>query len=502
MVQAQASPPYTAYGGQQGKVMDEHVEYCPNLKNYLMSKLDKDDRIEFESHLAKCESCAIEAASWKWNEEDLSDWVGSLDAPRVSELEAARLNRSAGKMGRKRSILQRVNTVMVALPLAAAVLVGLFFVLSRTKPPTEQTNVQHTHSTLSPRVILSKGGKVASGDGASSIDLAVPGQGRLVVALDNDRVALGSRSKAHVSKTVGGDLRIELERGTVAISAHGRRQGDQLDVWALGHLVRVIGTRFLVSLLSPSGVSVAVGEGEVEVVSAGAVKKNVSKGEILKIGSNNELILSEFISDEEQELEKLLQVTEEEQKPESVELDAGIAPQRNRNELTKETASHGEKARSREPNLAEVRKKVLRGEYSNAMSMLAARLKRSPRDAEALELLATCHRKTGDWRGAIRSFESVVEHGNAGRANRARFMAAALAQDKLKDHGLALGLLEDYLADRPRPLEAEAMVRLAKAQLALGNRAAAQTTIEKILEKFPGTPATLQARKLIPADAP
>jgi TolA-binding protein len=48
----------------------------------------------------------------------------------------------------------------------------------------------------------------------------------------------------------------------------------------------------------------------------------------------------------------------------------------------------------------------------------------------------------------------------------------------------------------PRPLEAEAMVRLVKAQLALGERVEARATISKILGKYPGTPNAIQAREL------
>jgi TolA-binding protein len=75
-------------------------------------------------------------------------------------------------------------------------------------------------------------------------------------------------------------------------------------------------------------------------------------------------------------------------------------------------------------------------------------------------------------------------------------------QDHLARHGEAAALLEAYL-ERPqalKPLEAEAMVRLARAQLRSGRTGEARALLRKVVDRFPGTTAALQARRMIPAE--
>ncbi len=477
------------------------MEHCSKLKGYLLGTLGEKDRAEFESHLSECETCASEAESWRQFYGDFNDWVGSLNAPLISEECAERLNREARNRGPKRAVQWNIRPAQVVVAIAAATIVGLFFVLSRPDAPSHHHPLRVTSQAPMPEVLLSQGGEVVHGNGNSSTGLAVPGPGRLVVALDKDRVALGEHSRARVSRSMDGGTRIELTRGTAAVWAHKRSIGE-LTVEAMGHRVRVVGTRFQVSLLPQSGISVAVSEGEVEVRTADGEEKNVRQGEILVISSSHKISSAPLTPDGERKMERLLQVEDgrKESESETKNPDARLARGADQGEPSRNRAPSTPKSgRPTKPNLTEVRKLILGGQYSKAHAILTERLKYSPRDTAAWELLANCRRKSGNWEGAIKSFEKVIDLGNAGQANRARFMAATLMQDKLKDNRRARELLRDYLSHRPKPLEAEAMVRLARAQLGMGQTEAAGATAAKVIEKYPGTPAALLARELVPS---
>ncbi len=208
---------------------------------------------------------------------------------------------------------------------------------------------------------------------------------------------------------------------------------------------------------------------------------------------------SELTTKGEREMQDLLRVINDgtEAGDESAENDSGMKFLEKQIEQTIElSTSDPKKPRPQEMSLKDVRRLVLNSQYSQARVVLVERLKHSPREAESWDLLAIFLRKAGDWSGAIESFERVIEYGSADQANRARFLAATLVQDRQKDNIRAQVLLVNYLTHWPRPLEAEAMVRLARAQLGLGKRIEAQAIITKIIEKYPGTPSAFLAREL------
>ena len=117
-------------------------------------------------------------------------------------------------------------------------------------------------------------------------------------------------------------------------------------------------------------------------------------------------------------------------------------------------------------------------------------------------LLALCLQKKGDAAGAIRAYEKVVAYGDDADANRGRFMAAKLCQDGLGAQDRAETMLRQYLEHSPRPLEAEAMLRLAQAQLALGEERQARKTASEIASRFPGSEQALAVQGLFESIAP
>jgi Tfp pilus assembly protein FimV len=90
----------------------------------------------------------------------------------------------------------------------------------------------------------------------------------------------------------------------------------------------------------------------------------------------------------------------------------------------------------------------------------------------------------------------VIALGGPKSANSARFQASVLLQDKLSDPGRAATLLEEYLRG-PALLEAEALVRLARARIDLGQRDRARSLLERVVAEHRGTAAAIRAGRLL-----
>ena len=117
-------------------------------------------------------------------------------------------------------------------------------------------------------------------------------------------------------------------------------------------------------------------------------------------------------------------------------------------------------------------------------------------------LLATSWRKMGKWVEAASAFDEAVNHGIPAESNRARFMSAVVYQDKLGNQARAKALLEKYLQSNPgiKPLEPKALLRLVRAQVALGDIEGATRTFNTLKIRYAGTKETERAAELTGLD--
>lgn len=176
-----------------------------------------------------------------------------------------------------------------------------------------------------------------------------------------------------------------------------------------------------------------------------------------------------------------------------------VAVQRGDDRWTLRAGDHFERGHLRPkatvvlPELSDLRRQLLGGDPDGARVGLGKRLAADPDDAAAWTLLAQLEARTGQRDPAVAAWREVVARGTAAEAQRARFEAAVLLEDRPAD---VVPLLTAFLAS-PDPLAAEARLRLGRAQLAVGDGAAARVTFEQVVADHPGTGPAEIAQQLL-----
>lgn len=145
--------------------------------------------------------------------------------------------------------------------------------------------------------------------------------------------------------------------------------------------------------------------------------------------------------------------------------------------------------------LRRLRAAIIDGRLVEAESGLRAYLEHSARDATAWSLLGDCLRKLGKWRESVDAYRSVMRVGQGTEAQRARFLAASVLQDRLKDPRAVIALLEGYGEDQITTPEAR--LRLSRALVAVGEVRKARSTLDAILAGKPAGSIAQEARRLL-----
>jgi TolA-binding protein len=142
---------------------------------------------------------------------------------------------------------------------------------------------------------------------------------------------------------------------------------------------------------------------------------------------------------------------------------------------------------------------VLEGKLREAEIELRLYLKQHPLDTEAHSLLADCQRKAGKFSDAVETYKNLIAIGSVSQANRARFKAGVLLQEKLRDHFGAASIFEEYLAagNSSPLLKAKALVRLARSLIALNEKHRAKMLLERVISDHSGTSAAINAREIL-----
>jgi TolA-binding protein len=482
------------------------MKSCHDLRDYLLGQLDAPGRSTFESHLESCSACRDEVAAWERVDGAVQSWSDARAVPETSPFVANRLVQVA-REERRPKITRRARSplaLVAATAVAAAAAVVLVLYVTADDPPVETGPLP----MVEPMLVHAEGGDIRLNQQAGEAVLTVEGDGRLLAAVEEDRVAIGSRSDARLSRSNEGGLRIELVRGTVAVAAAKRARTSPLIVEAGAHRVEVVGTRFKVTLIEDGGLQVAVSEGKVRVIGESGASRLVSHGQLFELATRGEERIAALeealarsvdalLADPDQIADEAIEDTAAEvalvEPNEDGAIDSGSAEQ---------PVGKPRPGSREETDLKEIKGWILAGKLDPAEAALELHLRRHPRDVNAWKLLANCRRKAGNFGDAVAGYRKVIEYGSAGQSNRARFIAATVLQDRMSRHGEAAALLEAYL-DRPgslKPLEAEAMVRLARAQLRIGRTGQARAMLQQVIDRFPGTTAALQARRMLPTE--
>lgn len=268
----------------------------------------------------------------------------------------------------------------------------------------------------------------------SIADVAPPVLGTGSHPIGDDRIEVDG---AVVARREEGRTILELRQGAVTVQAAARAPGEQLVVVADGWQVTVVGTRFTV-IRDPFLVDVA--EGVVDV-GHGETRWTLRAGDRFEGGR-------------------------------PIRRPTSLPPL---------------------PELTALRKALLAGDTDGARAGLQTRLARDAADVGAWTLLGQLEARAKRRDEAVAAWTQVVAHGKPAEAQRARFEAAVLLEDRPSD---VVALLRAFLAT-PDPLAAEAGLRLGRAELAVGETDAGRRTLESVVREHPGTGPAEAAQALL-----
>ena len=471
---------------------------CDKRESYLLGDLNSKQRHEYEAHLAKCSACSDVVNSWDKVATVVGKWQKLQPAPKNENSSVARLLASTRQQAdsvwwRGRAIKPALGVASVAAVLLLMFNLG-FFSLPRHKSATINAP-KPLASSIRLSTIFSQGSIVTRDSIDGGYTLSTQADGHLIVNVGGDRVGVDSKSSVRILPPTNGLTRMHLSSGKVAILAKKRSKDERLVVEAGGNFVEVTGTCFSVSTDGAANFGVVVNEGSVSLNNASAEKITLRAGKSARLTAKGSFRVTDIAPADNDSILALLQVAVPQTIPHESTSDAQVE---RKDSKPQQAASSPKVVRNKARfDLAMVKRMIFDHRYKQAEAALQDRLKRAPRDADAWLLLAGCQRKTGRWREATGSLGNVVSYGTPKKSNRARFSSARIFQDRLGDARRAETMIRGYLAHKDKPLEAEAMLRLARVQESLGWHAAAVDTAREIIRRFRGTPAAQGARPII-----
>jgi len=132
---------------------------------------------------------------------------------------------------------------------------------------------------------------------------------------------------------------------------------------------------------------------------------------------------------------------------------------------------------------------------------MEAHLKSAPRDAETWHLLGQCYGSANP-KAARNAYKKAMQYGSPAQANAARLGLAEI-DEKLLDFKAVKELMQTYLskpaATHVGEAEASAMIKLAHAQMALGETDDAKATLQLLIKKHPRSPLAAEAHSQLQA---
>ena len=443
---------------------------------------------EAQAHFESCATCRANDATWRDIEDRLHGWGKETQAAAAHPAELARLMAKVQRRDRpRRRWTSTFGPTMAGVCVIVALWIASDLGLFRASKPLS--------SGRDARVVLLRGRLGTSGPRNGSDAVLSSVDDRLLVRIETgatrDTVALGNLSTAVVRAATASTVRLELVAGTLACAVGRRAEKQQLVVTSGRVSATALGTRFGLGRDEAGTVSVAVGEGSVAVQSAPGEQVRVVAGESVAVdarGNVQRTLSSEMAARLErlmQELTPALRTTPQVPAPPTSHVQPTPSVPRRAGPLTADLPSW--------------REWVMDGQLERAERALGAHLARRPGDVQAWSLLGDCHRKAEQWLGAITAYDQVIKRGSAAEANRARYLAAVVAQDALGDHARAVRLLGDYLDSQPglRPLEADAQLRLAISLRALRRDNEANALLQRLTTNHPTSAAARRALELL-----
>jgi TolA-binding protein len=429
---------------------------CAPRDSYLDGSLAADARAKFETHASGCTECTAVLASWEKSKGALASWAKSFDRAPTSN-EVAQLIEKADAP--KASWLPR-SFALVAVGAAALV---AFLMLGPSPVKTVELS-----------------GAMAKAD------------------VDGDHVAIDEGSKATVRELAPGQTRVRLESGSVVSKVLKRKPGGYFIVETGDTEVRVVGTLFEVQKTA-SGVAVRVREGRVEVWRGTSKLQVLSAGEAWADGESVSHPLADGEARSMLELlgEPLPAVAVKEAPAPAVTAELEAAARDAGEGLVEGAADEVKTAPDRKLETWTRGCNARGASATSAQQEMEAYLKGAPRDSDVWQLLGLCRKGSGNNKGAVDAYKRAIAVGSAMESNQAR-LGMADVLEKLRDFKGVKEQMEHYLkapaAARAGEAEASALIKLAHAQMNLGENDAAKATFESLIKKHPRSPLAAKAQ--------
>ncbi len=433
---------------------------------YLSGGLEGDVRAAFVAHAAGCEACAHEMAQWRSFGSVLT---GQL-APMRRAPTRAEVAELVARAEEPKSQIPR--WVMPAVAVAAFALIAV--VVTVTRAPTE--------AQWAAQVVASN--ELTSGaDGYST-----KATGHALLKLGEDDLGLGPATAVSIAKATSAGTVIRLGAGSLAAHVNPARGKRNFDIeTSLGN-VHVVGTVFRVRSTAEQ-LQVDVIRGVVEVRSVAGVLTRVPAGHALRLKRGvAEAEESGFDATEYSELSP-------EGAPVEVPgvVDAGV-----------EEADAGVAVAAVEPTpvkrvaapVAAWRTAAAKGDCASVVVAAEKYVQRDATDADVWLLLGDCRRRQRAYDAAVTAYVAASKTREAQGKN-GLLQAAELLQQELHKPQQAVAMVDAYLKTKPdRRLEAAALVRKARALLALGKKNEAKAVLDDAIRRLPDTASAAEAVRL------
>jgi len=473
---------------------------CSNIEEYQNGDLNSTEASVFREHLKICDSCSLRVELWENIKQELVE-IDSKQSKNLNSLDSA-FAKKIVEGASEQKIKTSVNLIFgLSGVLAASLAIVLFFVFFPSAQDSEDSSLPKVVSNYKNelKLVLSDQSKTI----AFSIgeEIRVPDAALIVGNLSKDKIAVSNGGLFKILETQKNNTRIKLSSGVIACSVEKRNADEQFVVEVGTHVVKVVGTRFSVSRLDNDQLIVAVTEGIVEV--------SDSKGRVHRVKASNKLVakhhgLGKITPLENQDITDIDNLLRGEF--------FRLIPKKNKNDnlnefKTSKNASSTNvpktqdkfKPHSPSANLGVWRSWIVSGQVEKANVALKSHVKTHPKDAKAHMLIANCERKQKNWNGAIGAYKKVIENGSSSSANKARFMAGTIFQDKLHNKDAAQQFFRQYLSLSKKgvSLRAEAMFRLARILKSVGQTTESEALLLQIVENHEGTSIASKAKRLL-----
>jgi ferric-dicitrate binding protein FerR (iron transport regulator) len=451
---------------------------CRDLDQYLDGTLERTLHEAFVQHLASCAACDGTVRHWRAAEKALVAWGHGLPTPSASAAGARVLEQRA----RVREAPSRLGPWAWATAVVAALgCLGAFWWWTRRADPAGPARGDR-------RSVGERPG--SSGDDSAHRPVArrtyAAHQAPVAVRWGRVQLVLDQGATGWVDPDQTAEVQMGLTGGQVAVAVDPGQPGPPVRLAAGPFEVRVVGTRFMVRW-QQEALLVSVEAGTVRVTASDHSSHLVRGGQSLRWPAREEAVLAPLGEPERARLVRLLPVGAAAVLPPAALLPPPLPP-----------AARRPPPSSDPPGREQGRVLLLAGRLPEAETVLRGVLGREADDAEAWSLLADTLRKAGRHAEAVTAYARATSLAGP-QANRARFLSATLLQDRLGRPAEAATLLRAYLSatSAETSLQAEALGRLGRAELAQGRRGEAERILRRLVRDHGGTAAAVQARQLL-----